>query len=967
MFKWLGNLVDSNDKALKKLQPVVAQINALEPEYGKLTDDELKAKTHEFRDRLAQATADAQNRVDTARQELQDVKKRVAEAQDKFTLESGELAVKQAQERLEQVEKELVKAQNEALDDLIPEAFAAVREASKRVTGLRHFDEQMLGGLVLHSGKIAEMKTGEGKTLVATLPLYLNALSGRGVHLVTVNDYLSKRDPYWMAPIYHALGMSVSSIQGQQTAGSQGGVSFIFDPGYDTGKEGDPWKHFKPITRLEAYQADITYGTNNEFGFDYLRDNMVVDLKQCVQRELNYAIVDEVDNILIDEARTPLIISGPAPEGTLQKYSMADKVARQLKGKIITDKDEIDAKQKGIDLEDGQDFLVDEKNHSVRLTGQGVDKAQEKLEVPSLIEFQLKWEHFVRQSISANVLYKKNKEYVIHKDSQGKPIVVIVDEFTGRMMHGRRYSDGLHQAIEAKEAGEGVQVQEETRTYATVTFQNYFRMYRKLAGMTGTALTEAEEFHKIYKLEVVVIPTHKPMLRQDLIDKIYKNEQAKFNQVVQAVEELQKEGRPILIGTVSVEKSEVLHDIMTRKGIKHEVLNAKLHEKEAYIVAQAGRLGAVTVATNMAGRGVDIVLGGKPDGRDPKEWQKEHDEVVQKGGLHIIGTERHEARRIDNQLRGRAGRQGDPGSTRFYVSLEDDIMRQFGGDRVGKFMEWAGLGEDVPIENSLVNKTIESAQVRVEGYHFDIRKHLVEYDDVVNNQREIIYDERRKILSGADLKTNILSMIDEEITEIIASHTGENSDGNLEALVTEVSTIMPLPADFNADAIAELRPAIIKEKLLAQAEDLYAKKEAEFGIEDMRRIACRIMLMIVDNYWIDNLTSMDNMRQGIGLQAISSQNEHGALHLYKKEGTNFFEGMLAGIRHDVVHNIFNIAVTKTPPPKQTASPMAKVAAASRGGSPTKQAEKIEGKKVGRNDPCPCGSGKKYKHCCGQNL
>ena len=960
MFKWLGNLVDSNEKVLKKLQPVVSKVNALEPEYEKLTDDELKAKTQEFKDRLAQATSDSQNRVNDARQELQDARKRVAEAQDKFTVESGELAVKQAQERLEQVEKELAKEQNEALDNLIPEAFAAVREASKRTTGLRHFDVQLIGGMVLHSGKIAEMKTGEGKTLVATLPLYLNALSGRGVHLVTVNDYLSKSHPYWMGPIYHALGMTVSSIQGQQTAGGQGGVSFLFDPGYDTGKEGDLWKHFKPITRQEAYLADITYGTNNEFGFDYLRDNMVVDLKQCVQRELNFAIVDEVDNILIDEARTPLIISGPAPEGTLQKYSTADKVARQLKGKIITDKDEIDAKQKGIDIEEGLDYLVDEKNHGVRLSGEGVSRAQEKLQVSDVREFQLHWEHYIRQAIIANDLYKVNKEYVINN---GK--VVIVDEFTGRMMHGRRYSDGLHQAIEAKEVakGAGVKIEEETRTYATVTFQNYFRMYRKLAGMTGTALTEAEEFHKIYKLEVVAIPTNKPMIRQDLIDKIYKNEQAKFNQVVQAVEELHNEGRPVLIGTVSVEKSEVLSDMMLRKGIKHEVLNAKLHEKEAYIVAQAGRLGAVTVATNMAGRGVDIILGGKPDDRDPKEWQKEHDEVVQKGGLHIIGTERHEARRIDNQLRGRAGRQGDPGSSRFYVSLEDDIMRQFGGDRVGKFMEWAGLGEDVPIENSIVNKTIESAQVRVEGYHFDIRKHLVEYDDVVNNQRKIIYGERRKILSGADLKANVLSMVDDEISDIINGHIGENRDGNTEALVTEVGSIMALPQDFKAEAIAEMKPVEIKEQLTQQADALYEKRETELGSESMRVLERLLMLRIIDNYWVEHLTNMDNMRQGVGLHAVAQRDP---LAVYKNEGHELFDGMMEGVRHDLVHNIFNITVTKTPPPKQTASPMAKVAAASRGGSPTKQAEKIEGKKVGRNDPCPCGSGKKYKHCCGQN-
>jgi len=962
MFKWLGNLVDSNEKVLKKLQPVVDKINELEPEYEKLTDEELKAKTQEFKDRLGQATVDTKNRVEAIKQELKEAKQRVAAASDKFTSESGELAVKQAQERLEQIEKELWKVQNNALDDLIPKAFAAVREAAKRTIKQRHFDVQLMGGMVLHQGKIAEMRTGEGKTLVATLPLYLNALTGKGVHLVTVNDYLSKRDPYWMGPIYHALGMSVSSIQGQQTAGSQGGVSFIFDLAYDNGKEGDPWKHFRPITRQEAYQADITYGTNNEFGFDYLRDNMVIDLNQCVQRDLNYAIVDEVDNILIDEARTPLIISGPAAEGTLQKYSLADKTARQLTGKIVTEKEESDAKQKGIDIEEGLDYLVDEKNHGVRLTGEGVSKAQNKLKIDDVREFQLKWEHYVRQAIIANELYKKNREYVINKGNDGKPKVVIVDEFTGRMMHGRRYSDGLHQAIEAKEAGEGVRVEEETRTYATVTFQNYFRMYQKLAGMTGTAVTEAEEFHKIYKLEVVVIDTNKPMARLDSIDKIYKNEEAKFNQVVKEVEELHKEGRPILIGTVSVEKSEKLHEMMILKGIRHEVLNAKYHEKEADIVKQAGRLGAVTVATNMAGRGVDIVLGGRPDGRDPKEWQKEHEEVVQKGGLHIIGTERHEARRIDNQLRGRAGRQGDPGSTRFYVSLEDDIMRRFGGDRVGKFMEWAGLGEDVPIENSIVNKTIEGAQVRVEGYHFDLRKHLVEYDDVVNNQRKIIYGERRKILSGADLKENILSMVKEEMAGIIASHTGESSDGNLGALVTEVGTIMPLPKDINAESLAELKPHEIQARLMQQAEALYEKRETELGTEGMRALERILMLRVIDTYWVEHLTNMDNMRQGVGLHAVAQRDP---LAVYKNEGHELFDGMMEGVRHDLVHNIFNLNVTKGPPPKQTASPMAKVANASRGGDIGKQAEKIDGKKIGRNDPCPCGSGKKYKHCCGK--
>ena len=962
MFKWLGNLVDSNDKAIKKMQSQVDKVNAFEPEYEKLSDDELKAKTQEFKTRVAQSTVDVQQKVDEAKQELLDAKKRVSEAQDRFNLESGELATKQLQEKLEQLQKQLAKVQDDALNEILPEAFAAVREAAKRTIKQRHFDVQLLGGMVLHQGKIAEMKTGEGKTLVATLPLYLNALTGKGVHLVTVNDYLSKRDPYWMAPIYYALGMKVSSIQGQQTAGASGGVSFIYEPTYNSGKEDDPWLHFRPVTRQEAYQADITYGTNNEFGFDYLRDNMVVDLKQCVQRDLNYAIVDEVDNILIDEARTPLIISGPAEEGTLQKYGLADKAARQLTGRIVTEKEEMEAKQQGTDIEEGLDYLVDEKNHGVRLTAEGVTKAQQKLNVDTVHEFQLKWEHYIRQAIIANTLNKKNQEYVINKGNDGKKEVVIVDEFTGRMMHGRRYSDGLHQAIEAKEAAEGVRVEEETRTYATVTFQNYFRMYQKLAGMTGTAVTEAEEFHKIYKLEVVVIPTNKPTLRKDLIDKIYKNEAAKFNQVVQEVEDIHKEGRPILIGTVSVEKSEVLSDIMTRKGIKHEVLNAKLHEKEAAIVAQAGRVGAVTVATNMAGRGVDIVLGGKPDGRDPKEWQKEHDDVIRKGGLHIIGTERHEARRIDNQLRGRAGRQGDPGSTRFYVSLEDDIMRRFGGDRVGKFMEWAGMGEDVPIENSIVNKTIEQAQIRVEGYHFDIRKHLVEYDDVINNQRKIIYGERRKILSGADLKTNVLTMVKEEMGDIIASHVGENTDGNLDAVVTEAGTVMPLPKDFTSEGLTDLKPAEIQDRLTQQAGELYEKRETELGAESMRILERLLMLRVIDQYWVEHLTNMDNMRQGVGLHAVAQRDP---LAVYKNEGHELFQNMMDGVRHDLVHNIFNLNIQRGPAPKQTASPMAKVVNANRGDM-KKTAEKVEGKKIGRNDPCPCGSGKKYKHCCGKN-
>jgi preprotein translocase SecA subunit len=1155
------------------------------------------------------------------------------------------MASKQLQENLEQREKELQKAQEEALNELIPEAFAAVREASKRVFGknskgewvARHFDEQLIGGMVLHQGKIAEMKTGEGKTLVATLPLYLNALTGKGAHLITVNDYLAKRDPHWMGPIYYSLGVSVASIQHEE--------AFIFDRSEDFFSGDTDWPYFRKLkTRQEAYQADITYGTNNEFGFDYLRDNMVVDLKQCVQRDLNYAIVDEVDNILIDEARTPLIISGPAAEGSLKKYISADQVARQLTGKITTDQDETDAKFKHIDIEEGQDYLVDEKNHNVRLTGEGVSKAQNKLNVEDVREFQLHWEHYIRQAIIANVLYKKNREYIVNN---GK--VIIVDEFTGRIMEGRRYSDGLHQAIEAKER---VDVLEESRTYATITFQNYFRMYRKLAGMTGTAITEAEEFHKIYKLEVVQIPTHNPMIRNDIADRIYKNEAAKFRAVAKQVEELHKQNIPVLIGTVSVEKSVDLDEHYLRPlGIKSQRLNAKDHASEAEIIAQAGQLGKVTVATNMAGRGVDIILGGNAEGivraklkkwtysrvekesggkqktledleidyknrieqieteyaqkikeledtknkanellvisesyrktasafferfeqiekkqpeligaedrnsefpvdynileedleralfeeahrlqslhnirgireklhdaekaaeqydakiqeynknvlvvqeiiktlkskvveesakrqiepaegklagtrvvmdntrsmwlkllkeldveilrnlkpqivqeydkakethsqstenlekelnnreRDLKREEEKHhkkvdplkkdvgetwrriengseyrqlfddllkqespgcilarNEVVKLGGLYVIGTERHEARRIDLQLRGRSGRQGDPGSTRFYVSLEDDIMRRFGGDRVGRFMEWAGLGEDVPIENSIVNKTIESAQVRVEGYHFDLRKHLVEYDDVVNHQREIIYGERRKILNGADVKANILSMVKEEAAEIISAHTGENSDGNLEQLVTEAAKIMSLPQDFNAESLAPLKPGEIEDKLMQQAEFLLNQKENEIG-PDYIKLLERVLINRIDSYWIDHLTSMDNMRQGIGLQAIGSTVQDGALHLYKREGHGLFEAMTTAIRHDVAHIIFNLNITKGPPPaKQTASPMTKVTGATHGGNSGKPTEKVAGKKVGRNDPCPCGSGKKYKHCCGQ--
>ena len=746
MFKWLGGLGDSNEKELKRLQPIVDQINSLEPEFEKLSDTELHAKTDEFKARLKGGSS---------------------------------------------------------LDELLPEAFAAVREAAKRTIHQRHFDVQLIGGIVLHQGKIAEMKTGEGKTLVATLPLYLNSLTGQGCHLATVNDYLARRDPYWMGSIYHALGVSVASIY-PQTPDEQSPAR-LYDPSYDSGKENDRWRHFRPIPRKEAYKADITYGTSSEFGFDYLRDNMVMDLSQCVQRPLNYAIADEVDYLLIDEARTPLIISGMA-EKKEDIYKAVESAVSRLNFKVLAHEPATSQeKEEEAALEEQYDYIAYEKTRHIRETPRGLERLarafgmrgedffsdeEKKGLTPEEIKRRNDILHIFHQSMLAHAFYKKDKEYVV-KDGQ----VIIVDEFTGRLMYGRRYSEGLHQAIEAKEYKERVKVQQESRTYATVTIQNYFRMYQKLGGMTGTAVTEAEEFHKIYKLEVVVIPTNKPMLRDDLTDQIYKDEEAKFRAVAREIEQLYKEGRPMLVGTVSIEASERLSDLLKKRGIPHEVLNAKQHEKEAYIVAQAGQPGAVTVATNMAGRGVDIILGGNPEGRDPQEWQKAHEKVVALGGLHVIGTERHEARRIDNQLRGRGGRQGDPGSSRFYVSLEDEVIRRFGGDRVKGFMEWVGMDADTPIENALVNRAIGSAQVKVEGYHFDIRKHLVDYDDVVNKHREVIYGERRKLLSGADLKANIQSMVNEELKGIVAACTaGGYGDGwDIDGLIKEVNAILPLP------------------------------------------------------------------------------------------------------------------------------------------------------------------------------
>ena len=866
MLKWLSNLLDSNEKELRRLQPLLDRINSLEPEFEKLADAELRAKTEEFRARLADG---------------------------------------------------------ESLEEILPEAYAAVREAAKRTIRQRHFDVQLMGGIVLHQGKIAEMKTGEGKTLVATLPLYLNSLTGQGCHLVTVNDYLARRDCHWMGPIYHALGVSVASINAQQTA-DQTAPSYIYDPDYES--EDQRWKFLRPVTRRQACEADITYGTNNEFGFDYLRDNMVWDLSQCVQRPLNYAIVDEVDNILIDEARTPLIISGAAEEATQRYYTFA-RLVSQVK------KDE--------------DYSVDERTRATHLTETGMTKMERMLKREGLLKAPDLYDpsnyfltQYLESALKAHALFRRDRDYVV-KDGQ----VIIVDEFTGRLMFGRRYSEGLHQAIEAKER---VKIQRESVTLATITFQNYFRMYQKLAGMTGTAATEAEEFHKIYNLEVVIIPTNKPLIRAEHPDQIYKDEKAKFAAVAREVSQLHDQGRPVLIGTTSIEKSELLSDLLRRNGIPHQVLNAKHHEKEAAIIAQAGRLKAVTVATSMAGRGVDIILGGTPDGCAEAEWQEEHKKVVELGGLHIVGTEHHEARRIDNQLRGRAGRQGDPGSSRFYASLEDEIVRRFGGDRVQGLMQWAGMDENTPIEHSMVNRAMTNAQVQTEGHHFNTRKHLVEYDDVINKHREVIYAERRKILSGADLKANIISMVQDEIHSLVARHLSSASyelaeeQSNLSGLLEDAATIFPLPPQLRSDGLSELRDRQITEKLTDYAMEHYEQREQELGPDNMRIAERLVMLRVIDRLWMEHLTAMEHLRQGIGLRAVGQEQP---LIVYKREGHALFEALLASIQYDVTRSIYRVGIAKKAPPKKEAA--------------------LVGKRVGRNDPCPCGSGKKYKHCCGK--
>jgi len=975
MFKWLGGLIDSNEKELGKLQPIVNKTNALSEEYEALSDEQLRAKTDEFKARLVEAAVEKQKRLDDACKELTEAKRQLADGAADYETESAEFRlryteddVKRFEEDIKKLEEDVRKIEQGTLDKLLPEAFAAVREAARRTIKQVHFDVQLMGGIVLHQGKIAEMRTGEGKTLTATLPLYLNGLTGRGCHLVTVNDFLVRYHANWMGPVYYALGLSTACIYSQTPENQQ--PSFLYDPTFID--EDKPGWHLRPVTRKEAYEADITYGTNNEFGFDYLRDNMVSDLRLCVQRTFDYAIVDEVDNLLIDEARTPLIISGAAEESG-NTYKEVNSIVSRMKWKTLTQEPvTTDEKAAEEEMEAEFDFIAYEKSRNVKETPRGQEKLARAFGMSAEALFgggddstgyspeEAKKHHDIitifRKAMSANSLFKRDVDYVV-KDGE----VIIVDEFTGRLMYGRRYSEGLHQAIEAKE---NVKVQRESMTYATITFQNYFRMYKKLAGMTGTALTEAEEFDKIYKLDVVEIPTNRPMIREDFTDQIYKTDDGKFNAVVNEIAAMHDEGRPVLIGTVSIEKSELLSQKLKRKGIKHEVLNAKYHEKEANIIADAGKPGAVTVATNMAGRGVDIILGGKqPEDGDMKalqEWQEQHDRVVAAGGLHVVGTERHEARRIDNQLRGRAGRQGDPGSSRFFVSLEDDIIRRFGGDRIKGLMNWAGMDEETPIELGIISRTIADVQKRVEGYNFDIRKHLVEYDDVVNTQRDVIYAERMKILSGADLRSNILDMVEQEVCAEVVSHIDDrNIQRDETGLLKTIATIMPVPADINAESIAKMSRKEIEEKLVETAESTYDEREKQFGA-DMRLLERLIMLRIIDNLWVEHLTEMEDMRLNASLEGAAFQRD--PLVVYKNLGYEKFQTLREAIRKDVAHTIYHVGIKREAAKPATQTAMAK---ASGRENVNKQPAQTGNKKPGRNDPCPCGSGKKYKHCCGK--
>ena len=903
----------SSEKELRAIKPIVDKIEALDGEYSKLTDEQLKAKTPEFKQRIANG---------------------------------------------------------ESLDDILPEAFAACREAAWRVLGMKPYRVQLIGGIILHQGRIAEMKTGEGKTLVATLPAYLNALAGEGVHIVTVNDYLAKRDSEWMGKVYRFLGLTVGLV--------------IHD--------------IQPKDRKASYAADITYGTNNEFGFDYLRDNMAIYATEMVQRGHAFAIVDEVDSILIDEARTPLIISGQGDKST-QLYTVVDAFVAKLKGQRVASVDTKEEEDPDLDA----DYVVDEKARTVTLTARGIAKAEQQFQVANLADPEnTTLSHHINQAIRARGLMRRDIDYVV-KDGE----VIIVDEFTGRLMYGRRYSDGLHQAIEAKE---GVTVARESKTLATITFQNYFRLYGKLSGMTGTAMTEEEEFGTIYSLDIVEIPTNKPVQRVDHPDVVYKTEAGKFRAIVNQIEECHKKGQPVLVGTISIEKSEELSAMLKKRGIKHNVLNAKFHEKEAEIVAQAGKLGAVTVATNMAGRGTDIMLGGNAEYLAKAELRKaglsdeliaestgyadtdneeilnarkmfaeaeakykdeikaEADQVRAAGGLFILGTERHESRRIDNQLRGRAGRQGDPGESRFYLSLEDDIMRLFGSERVMGMMEKLGVDEDTPIDAKILSNAIENAQKQVESRNFQTRKTVLEYDDVMNTQRKVIYEQRRKVLDGENLKESVQAMLSTVISNEVNAHMGElkHMDAeNWREVCAQFRGLFLRPDEFKFtdEELQQYDAQALTDLLQERASDIYARKEAELGEPLMRELERVMMLRVVDEYWMDNIDAMQELRQGIGLRAYG-QND--PVVAYKKEGYEMFESMIAAIQAETIRRIFlaRVQVGATTVKRER---VAKVTGerAGRDGTVKKQPVK-KGQKVGRNDPCPCGSGKKYKKCCGMH-
>ena len=816
--------------------------------------------------------------------------------------------------------------QGEGLDDLLPEAIAVAREAINRRLGQRAFDTQLLGAVVLHLGKIAELKTGEGKTLLAALALYLNSLEGKGSHLVTVNDYLSKRDAQWYGRVLVWLGVSVGVLQHD--------ASFMVTEEPVSEEEGS--ECLQPCSRRDAYAADATYGTNHEFGFDYLRDNMANNAAMQVQHGRHFAIVDEVDNILIDEARTPLIISGPASQDVSIYPRFAALVPR---------------------LQRDVDFSVDEKLKAISLTENGVEKIEKALKLDNIYSPEnFRLTRYMEAALKAQILFQRDHEYVV-KDGE----IVIVDDFTGRLMTGRRWSDGLHQAVEAKE---GVRIQQESITYATITLQNYFRMYDKLSGMTGTAVTEAEEFDKIYKLDVVVMPTNREMIREDGDDIVYRTLEGKFRAVANEVQEAHEDGQPVLVGTVSIENSEYISDSLKRRGIEHQVLNAKFHEKEAAIVAQAGRLGAVTIATNMAGRGTDIVLGGTMEGRDPREWQEEHEKVVEAGGLLILGTERHESRRIDNQLRGRAGRQGDPGGSRFYVSFEDDLMRRFAPDWLPAMLSKLGMDEDVPIESGMVSKALESAQTKVEGHNFDIRKHVVEYDDVMSVHRDVIYTERAKVLEGADLREHIFPMVEEEIKELVASHLPHRQEEawDRELLVEELQAIMPLSEEATSEIMSSGSAPEIEALVLDEAEAAYDSRQEDIGgAENMRLLERLLLLQTIDRLLVEHLTAMDEMRQGIGLQAYGNQDP---LVAYKREARDMWDQLLGNIRRTISHAIYHVNLSTNSQPQPATAAAGNQVRENRADEAAVPAPKVNGRKLGRNDPCFCGSGKKYKRCHG---